>query len=52
MASRPRLCVNKDFPATTLQEFISEVKRNPGKYAFASGGSGTTPHIAGEISNP
>ncbi|MEO6065198.1 MAG: tripartite tricarboxylate transporter substrate binding protein [Lysobacterales bacterium] len=41
--------VNKDFPATTLQELIAEAKRNPGKYTFASGGSGTTPHIAGEI---
>lgn len=43
------IVVNKDFPATTLQELIAECKRNPGKYAYASGGSGTTPHIAGEI---
>ncbi|MFO1312269.1 MAG: tripartite tricarboxylate transporter substrate binding protein [Burkholderiales bacterium] len=43
------IVVNKDFPANTLQEFVAEVRRNPGKYAFASGGLGTTPHIAGEI---
>jgi len=43
------IVVNKDFPANTLQEFVAEVKRNPGKYAYASGGLGTTPHIAGEI---
>lgn len=43
------IVVNKDFPANTLQEFVAEAKRNPGKYTFASGGLGTTPHIAGEI---
>lgn len=43
------IVVNKDFPANTLQEFVAMAKKNPGKYTFASGGLGTTPHIAGEI---
>jgi tripartite-type tricarboxylate transporter receptor subunit TctC len=43
------LVVNKDFPAKSVTELIALVKANPGKYTFASGGSGTTPHIAGEI---
>jgi tripartite-type tricarboxylate transporter receptor subunit TctC len=43
------LVVNKDFPAKSVTELIALAKANPGKYTFASGGSGTTPHIAGEI---
>ena len=43
------LVVNKDFPAKSVIELVALAKANPGKYTFASGGSGTTPHIAGEI---
>ena len=43
------LVVNKDFPAKSVTELVALAKANPGKYTFASGGSGTTPHIAGEI---
>jgi len=32
--------------ANTLQEFIRLVKDHPGVYDFASGGNGTTPHLA------
>jgi tripartite-type tricarboxylate transporter receptor subunit TctC len=43
------LVVNKDFPAKSVQELIALAKASPGKYTFASGGNGTTPHISGEI---
>lgn len=43
------LIVKLDVPATTVPELIALIKANPGKYSFASGGSGTTPHICGEM---
>jgi tripartite-type tricarboxylate transporter receptor subunit TctC len=43
------LAVTKDLPARTLQEFIAYGKANPGKLSFASAGSGTLQHIAGEL---
>jgi tripartite-type tricarboxylate transporter receptor subunit TctC len=36
-------------PAATFQEFVALVKANPGKYFFASTGSGTTSHLSGEL---
>ncbi len=33
------------FPATTLQEFISYAKANPGKVSFANSGMGTQAHL-------
>ena len=33
----------------TFQDFIVLVKANPGKYFYASTGSGTTSHLAGEL---
>ena len=48
--SVPNLLVVKlDIPATTVPELIELVRANPGKYSFASGGSGTSPHICGEM---
>ncbi|MFO1161664.1 MAG: tripartite tricarboxylate transporter substrate binding protein [Reyranellaceae bacterium] len=48
--SVPNLLVVKlDIPATTVPELIGLVKANPGKFSFASGGSGTSPHICGEM---
>jgi tripartite-type tricarboxylate transporter receptor subunit TctC len=41
--------VNPSFPAKTVPEFIAYAKDNPGKINMASGGSGTTPHVAGEL---
>ena len=43
------LVVNQAFPAKSVQEVITLAKASPGKYTFASGGNGTTPHISGEI---
>ena len=36
-------------PAKSVKEFIALAKSKPGEMRFASGGSGTTPHIAGEV---
>jgi len=43
------LVVNNDMPARTVPELIDLLKRNPGRYAFGSGGSGTTVHLSGEM---
>ncbi|TMJ26871.1 MAG: tripartite tricarboxylate transporter substrate binding protein [Alphaproteobacteria bacterium] len=40
--------VKPDIPAKTVPELVALVKASPGKYTFASGGSGTSPHICGE----
>jgi tripartite-type tricarboxylate transporter receptor subunit TctC len=37
------------FPAATVAEFITLAKANPGKINMASGGSGTSTHVAGEL---
>src|SRR5262245_34787577 len=43
------MLVNPWVPATTIPEFIAYAKANPGKLNMASGGSGTGPHMAGEL---
>ncbi len=42
------LSVNPSFPARTIEDLIALVKASPGKYSFASGGTGTQPHLAAE----
>ena len=43
------MVVNPSVPAKTVPEFIAFAKGNPGKISMASGGNGTTPHVAGEL---
>lgn len=46
----PNILVAKlAFPANSVPELIALVKANPGKYFFGSGGSGTSPHLCGEM---
>src|SRR5215470_15931126 len=43
------MVVNPSVPAKTVPEFIVFAKANPGKISMASGGNGTSPHVAGEL---
>ncbi|MFO0388037.1 MAG: tripartite tricarboxylate transporter substrate binding protein BugE [bacterium] len=43
------LAVHPSFPAKNYQEFIKQVRANPGKYTFASSGTGTVLHMMGEL---
>jgi tripartite-type tricarboxylate transporter receptor subunit TctC len=48
-ASSNVITVNPAVPAKTVQELIALVKANPGKYNFAQPGTGSTPHLNGEL---
>ena len=43
--------VNPSVPAKTIPEFIAYAKANPGKINMASVGTGSQPHLAGELFN-
>jgi tripartite-type tricarboxylate transporter receptor subunit TctC len=43
------LAVHRSVPVSNTAELIDLVKKNPGKYAFSSCGSGTAQHLAGEL---
>ena len=45
------MVVRPSFPAKSVAEFIDYAKANPGRINMASGGSGTIPHVAGELFN-
>ena len=39
----------RTLPATNFREFMALLKANPGKYFYASTGSGTSSHLSGEL---
>ena len=41
--------VNNDLPVKTIPEFIAYLKANPDKLSMASGGVGSSQHLAGEL---
>ena len=43
------MLVNQSFPVKTAPEFIAYAKTNPGKINMASAGSGSGPHVVGEL---
>ena len=43
------MLVNPSVPARTVPEFITYAKANPGRINMASAGTGTAPHVAGEL---
>jgi len=43
------LVVHNDVAARTVPELIALLKANPGRYSFASSGSGTSVHLSGEM---
>jgi tripartite-type tricarboxylate transporter receptor subunit TctC len=43
------LMVNPGVPANNVQELIAHAKANPGKVNFGSAGSGSIPHLSGEL---
>jgi tripartite-type tricarboxylate transporter receptor subunit TctC len=42
------IVVNADLPASNIEELVALIRANPGKYSYASAGTGTTSHLAGE----
>jgi tripartite-type tricarboxylate transporter receptor subunit TctC len=47
--SQMYLVVKPQFPAKDAKEFVAYARANPGKLSYASSGSGTPPHLAGEL---
>ena len=45
----PVMIVSPTLPVKDLREFIALLKANPGKYSFASSGTGTAVHLAEEL---
>ena len=43
------LAIHPSVPAKSFQELIALAKQNPGKYSYATPGTGSTPHMAGEL---
>lgn len=43
------LAVNPSVPAHTVKELVELIRANPGKYSFASPGTGTPPQLVGSL---
>jgi tripartite-type tricarboxylate transporter receptor subunit TctC len=43
------LLVHPKVTANTVEEWISQIKKNPGKFNYASQGNGTTSHLTAEL---
>jgi tripartite-type tricarboxylate transporter receptor subunit TctC len=43
------IAVNPSFPAKDYKGFVAELKRNPGKYSYASSGTGAIGHLQMEL---
>ena len=43
------LVVHPSFPASDVKQFVAVVKANPGRYSYASAGTGQSSHLAGEL---
>jgi tripartite-type tricarboxylate transporter receptor subunit TctC len=43
------LMINPSVPAHTVKELVELIKASPGKFSFASPGTGTPPHLVGEL---
>jgi tripartite-type tricarboxylate transporter receptor subunit TctC len=43
------LAIHPSVPAKSFQELIALAKQNPGKYSYATPGTGSSPHMAGEL---
>lgn len=43
------LYVNAGLPANSLSQLVDLAKKNPGKFSYASGGSGSPQHLMGEL---
>ncbi len=43
------LYVNASVPANDINQLVDLIQKNPGKYSYASGGSGSPQHLLGEL---
>jgi tripartite-type tricarboxylate transporter receptor subunit TctC len=43
------LTVNPSLPVQTVKDLVDLIKAHPGKYSYASPGTGTPPHLVGEL---
>ena len=43
------MAVSKSIPVANLKEFVTFIKSNPGKYNYASGGSGSVSHLSAAL---